>query len=397
MIFVHNHFPGPFRPLAQKFGEQEKSMALFLSEHCDRSLRLPGVRRLRLPVVAERADGAAGQAAGYVRRAEFTANALLRLRRDGFTPAFVYSSASGGYGLYGKDVFPDALHVSRVNWFHDRNGRRLASGREGRPPRLAEDFASAQVGNLFQYNALLTSDMAVATSQWQKEQYPPELRSRIRVIPDGVDTRFFSPAPGRRFVCDELDLAGVTELVTFSRRRTGPAVGLAAFAGSLPHIFSLRPGCHALIMVEDKEEAERTLAAVSGPDLAGRAHVIGFSTVHAYRALLRASTVHVYGTAPFTLSAALFEAMSCGALLAGSDTPPVREIVRHGVNGFLVDVQDVRALGETVVELLARAPRFASIREEARRTVVRDYDLETQTARHQEAVMLALRGGRREE
>jgi hypothetical protein len=46
-----------------------------------------------------------------------------------------------------------------------------------------------------------------------------------------------------------------------------------------------------------------------------------------------------------------------------------------------------------VAELLARAPRFASIRVEARRTVLRDYDLETQTSRHQAAVLQALRGG----
>jgi glycosyltransferase involved in cell wall biosynthesis len=391
MIFIHNHFPGPFRPLAQKFAESEGAAVLFLSERCDKSLRLPGVRRLRLPLPPPSGDGdrAVSRAADFARRAAHTADALLRLRRDGFVPAVIYTSVAGGHGFYAKDIFPGAILASRAEWFYHLEESRVTLS--GGKQRLAPAFAESQVNNMFQYNALLRSDVAVASSPWQKEQYPPLLRPKIQVIHDGVDSRFFSPMPGQRFVQPDLDLSGVTELVTFSRRRAGPSQSLAVFAASLPHILSSRPKCHALIMTEDKAEAEKLLAGAAEPDLLRRAHVVPFGSSLAYRCLLRASTVHVYLTPPFSLSAGLFEAMSCGALLVGADTPPVGEVIRHGINGFLADARDAEALGKTAAEILARSDRFAGIREQARRTVTREYDLEIQVARHRELLLRALR------
>ena len=104
-----------------------------------------------------------------------------------------------------------------------------------------------------------------------------------------------------------------------------------------------------------------------------RLHFTGRLPRDLYREVLRASSVHVYLTIPFVLSWSMIEAMSAGCLLVASDTEPVREVVRDGENGLLVDFFDAGALAERVCEALDRPGAFAHLRDGARRTAVERY------------------------
>ena len=92
-------------------------------------------------------------------------------------------------------------------------------------------------------------------------------------------------------------------------------------------------------------------------------------------ALFQISAAHVYLTYPFVLSWSMLEAMSAGALVIGSRTAPVEEVIEHGTNGLLVDFFDHKSLAETTIQALARPDAFRLIREAARRTIVERYDL----------------------
>lgn len=399
VLFLHRDFPGPFRHLAASFGLRPDATTLFLSEHGRREQRLPGVRRLRAapPAPPCTQDEGERNIVLTLRRAAKAANAMLRLRKDGFSPDIVYGAASDGQAFYVRDIFPDALFAVQADWFYTQGENHTFFTRgEPRPPA---DFAPARVRNVCQYNALGDCDLAVTSSQWQKSQYPDFLAGRIVVEHEGVDAAFFSPLPGARFVAEGCDLTGAPELATFTFRGAGPSRGLPQFLAALPRILALRPRCHALLMATGPADGASSLpdelsAWKNGgslpPAAKKRVHTLNFRSPAEYRAMLRASSAHVYLTAPFTLSAGLLEAMSCGAVVVGSDTAPVREIVRHGENGFLCDFWDVDQLAATVAGVLERTPRLTPIREAARRTILTSYDLVTQTARHQALLLDAL-------
>ncbi len=67
--------------------------------------------------------------------------------------------------------------------------------------------------------------------------------------------------------------------------------------------------------------------------------------------------------------------MSAGALVIGSRTPPVEEVIEHGKNGLLVDFFDVPGWSDAIITGLAEPERYDSLRAAARATVVERYDL----------------------
>lgn len=386
VLFLHHTFPGPFRYLAARLGASPDNEVVFVSERSRRDVRIPGVRHVTVAGVQPAAvqDRAEREMVHMIRSGARFANALLCLQRDGFEPDIVYEHPRWGCSFFVRDVFPAAFHAVYAEWYYTK-GANYTFFTHG-APRPAVDFAPSRVRNVCQLNALAECDLAVTSTQWQKEQYPPALGERIRVVHEGIDTAFFSPRRGERFRLEDCDLSSVRELVTFSGRGLEPFRGFPQFFRSLPRLLAARPECHVLIMASERQGGDETLSLErlrqEVPVDSRRVHFVGFRPYEEYRMLLRASTVHVYFTAPFALSAGLFESMSCGCLLVSSDTEPVREVVRHGENGFLCDFWDSEQLADMVAELLARAEAMEPVRAAARQRILSAYNLKTQVPQH---------------
>jgi len=111
--------------------------------------------------------------------------------------------------------------------------------------------------------------------------------------------------------------------------------------------------------------------------------------------LSRICACHVYLTDPFVLSWSLLEAMACAAVVIGSATAPVQEVIESEHNGLLVDFFDLEAMAHTIGAVLADPPRFRPLGQAARQTVVERYDLATICLPAQLALVDGLAAGRR--
>ena len=84
--------------------------------------------------------------------------------------------------------------------------------------------------------------------------------------------------------------------------------------------------------------------------------------------------------------------MACGALVVGSRTAPVQEVIEHGVDGLLVPLDQPQELAATLLEVLAQPAGFAHLRLGARRRIARDFDHRVCLAHQIELITTAARG-----
>ena len=242
--------------------------------------------------------------------------------------------------------------------------------------------------NMPMLQAMLAADIAVAPTHWQASSFPDDLRRKIIVLHEGIDTVRSRPDRDASIALarDNLVLRAGDEVITFVARNLEPYRGYHQFMRTLPRILAERPRARAVIVGGDGVSyggsppdggswKTRILREVAGDLDMSRVHFLGRVTHDALLKLLQISAAHVYLTYPFVLSWSLLEAMSAGALVIGSDTAPLREVVEHGRNGLLCNFFDNAALADLVVRALADQSGHAGLRQAARQTVVERFDL----------------------
>jgi glycosyltransferase involved in cell wall biosynthesis len=235
--------------------------------------------------------------------------------------------------------------------------------------------------------SLSDCDVGVSPTAWQRSTYPKEYQDKIQVAHEGIDTEIFRPQQDAAFrLSSGRVLTSSDEVVTFVARNLEPLRGYHTFMRALPRILHERPRAQILIIgaegtsygrMPPENKAWRSIffEEVADRVAPSRIHFTGPLSYRHYLRALQVSSAHVYLTYPFVLSWSLLEAMSAGCLVIGSDTAPVREVI-NGRNGVLTSFFDPKALAARVIEALARPNAHRGLRDEARRTVLNEFDLE---------------------
>ena len=91
------------------------------------------------------------------------------------------------------------------------------------------------------------------------------------------------------------------------------------------------------------------------------------------------STVHV--CLPSFVLVGVCLKLSCEAMVVGSDTQPVQEVIIDGHNGALVPFSDPNLLASKIISSLKNRNKLVSCRKEARKLILRKYELESCVAK----------------
>lgn len=167
-------------------------------------------------------------------------------------------------------------------------------------------------------------------------------RSRIEVIPNGVDLDLFTPAgPDQRFV--EPTLLYVGRLKRYKRIDL-----LLRAVASL-----VRRGTTCRLLVAGRGDDRQRLEALrESLGVADHVDFLGFVTEAEKGQLLRKSWINTVTSVKEGWGIANLEAAACGTPTIASDVPGLRDSVVDGRTGFLVPHGDVEALSRRIEELL---------------------------------------------
>ncbi len=306
---------------------------------------------------------------------------LISLQQQGFQPDVIFGH-SWGSSMFVKEIFPDVPYIAHIEWYYNPVNSDVDFG--GKELNIDEK-ASLKCKNSHILQDLVSCDYGISPTQWQKSQVPKEFQDKITVIHEGIDTSFCKPDENVKFKIPNTDivLTRDDEVWTYATRGMEEYRCFPEFMKAASIRQKQRPNLRVLIAGEDrvcygrhlKDDTfkKKMLRELEFDE--SRLHFTGSMMYKDYLKLLQVSTAHVYLTYPFVLSWSFLEAMAAGCRIIASDTEPVKEVMKDKYNGILTDFFDVDALVEKVNDVLDNREKYDFLGENARKTVVENYDL----------------------
>lgn len=401
-LFIHQNFPGQFLHLAMYLAKQKENRVVFISQESEN--RIEGVETYfytPFRPVTPKIHHYIGELEQAIIWGQSVHETCRGLKSEGFRPDIVVGHPGWGETLFVKDVWPDVPVLAYFEFYYHSDGVDVGFDPDIAPKTL-DDAPRLRIKNATNLLAFQASDWGFTATEWQASLYPPEMRQKITVVHEGVDTDFASPAVTDAMVVGCPDtLRQSDEIITFVARNLEPYRGFHVFMRALPEIQRRRPKARVIIVGGDDVSygarppdgltfRELLMKEVGGVLDMSRIHFVGQIPHEQFITMLRLSTVHIYLSFPFVLSWSLIEALSCGCLVIASRVPSVMEAIEDGKNGLLVDFFDREALCDKIDLALDHRDHMRPLREAARNTVLKHYDLKAVTLPRQLALIDAV-------
>ena len=389
ILFVHQNFPGQYLHLARHLAVHEANQVVCITQRTGADL--PGVRKIMYKPQRKIMQGQhhyLRETEAHVLNAQSVARVALNLKKSGFVPDIILAHNGWGELWYLKEVFPQTPLIGYFEFFYRLHGADV--GFDPAVPSIFDQGPRVRTKNLGNLLALDAVDYGQTPTKWQKSLYPNEYQSKLHIMHEGIDTQLVVPDKTTRFTIPntDIELTNDDEVVTYVARNLEPYRGFPSFMRSLPAVLAKRPNAHVLVVGGDETSYGapapdgKTFRALMLEELGAdidlkRVHFLGKVPYPIFLKILQISTVHVYLTYPFVLSWSMLEAMSAGCVIVGSRTAPVEEAIRDGENGLLVDMFAPNDIANRVIDVLSKRQAYAAISQNARRTIVENYDLKT--------------------
>lgn len=393
ILFLHRNFPAQFRHILPILASDPNNKVVFITNND--TVHMKNVMKVQYKLKREVPDDCHRYLRFYeecVNHGQACAEAAIALKNQGFKPDVIFGH-TWGQTLFMKDIFPDVPLICYFEWFYDRYNGDV--GFDGRPLDV-DDWAKLRTKNAHLLIDLFSCDYGFCPTKFQLKQFPKEFHSKIRVMHDGVDVDFCKPDDNAKFLIKDknITLTRNDEVITYATRGMEAYRGFPEFMKAAEILLKKRPNLQVVIGGEDR--------VCYGPQLANttykkmmleqldldlnRVHFVGSLPFNEYVSLLQISSAHVYLTYPFVASWSLLDAMSCSCPIVASSTEPVTEFIEDGNQGLLFCFYDINEQVSKIEYALDNKEAMQLIRENARKTIVDNYNLRDLLPKHIEFI-----------
>ncbi len=403
-LFVHQNFPGQYLHIVRSLLEDNKRQEgthqiVFMSEPNQNNI--PGVRKVtyaKPPKVSAATNYDAREFDMAMRRAQAAYQGAQQLKALNFTPDIIIGHHGWGEMLNLCDVFPGVPIMGYFEFYYKIQGTDVNFDAEF--PMGVDRFGSVRSKNAINLLALDLGQHGQTPTHWQRSTYPGWAQPQIHLIEEGVDLEICKPDPtlrAKKFKAGKITVAPNQKLVTYVARNLEPYRGFHTMMRALPRILSERPDVVVSMVGGDevsygaphdsnKPWREVLLKELEGKIDTSRVFFPGKVPYEQHLALLKRSDAHVYLSYPFVASWSLREAMACGCLIIGADTPTVEEFITNKKTGLTTPTTNADALAETVLKALENPRRSNKLRAAARSFAEAHLDLNDYLARYRAAI-----------
>jgi glycosyltransferase involved in cell wall biosynthesis len=231
---------------------------------------------------------------------------------------------------------------------------------------------------------LLANRIAVQNNDMMRDFFSgPFFRSKARPVARGVDTNNFNPeVPPRLHVREKLGISSdqiVVGCVAHLVRVKGYPTLLEAVA-RVSNVHLLVAGKHL-----DAEYSKSLERQVEDLHLQKRVQFLG--NISDVPAFLSETDIFILPTwAKWRMEGcpvALLEAMACGKACIATDIPGSRDLIEHGVSGWIVPPENPNSMAEALSHLAASSQKRNILGEGARKRILNHFTIEKEVAAHE--------------
>jgi L-malate glycosyltransferase len=174
-------------------------------------------------------------------------------------------------------------------------------------------------------------------------------KKRIFAAPLGVDTTQFNPEVDGRKILKQLGWQN--NPIVISTRSLEPVYNLKMLLDAVPTVLKEKPDARFIIAGSGTLETQlKQHAKTSGIEYAVK--FTGYLPNNQLPEYLAASDIYVSTSLSDGMPVSNLEAMACGVFPIMSDIPAAKQLITHGLNGFIVPAEQPKKLADNIIKAI---------------------------------------------
>ena len=370
ILIIHGNFPGQFLHLAPFLSRQGHKVVFLTESDNPQGLHLQDVVLCHFSKsFLNNLEKAPTHQQKALLRAQHVSLAIHQLSAQGFDVDLVIAHGGKGYGLLPRSEIPNVKLLLYVEWFFTSDTSQY----------LFREYDSAawsrcEVKNMPLLREMSLADAIVCPSNWQKQQFPLEYRSKITVIFDGIDNHLFPEATPDSRVCslvlkgtsgEEFTIRSDDLLLTYATRGMEPLRGFPEFMRAAAAAMQKFPHLKVVIAGKDRQaySYSPTDKIISWKDFMldelkdqldlSRLYFPGLLPYVQLSRMLRRSNLHCYFTRPYVISWSFYQAVATKSALMINHFPGLEDVIEQSSLIDYVDIDDQTMINSFVCRYLS--------------------------------------------